>query len=87
MAFKTTPKKPITRVGNSGYEFHSAAAEITILDSRGHAIWRKQKWESAGPIHCEGVVSQGKIVELGEYVCKILYPDGETIYVPFVFVR
>ena len=87
MSFKTTPEKPMTRLGKNGYAFHSAAAEITILDNRGRTLWQKRKWESAGPIRWNGVDSQGNPLELGEYLCKILYPDGQTIYLPFVFLK
>ena len=79
--------KPVPRRCVVAYEFDHTAAEIAILDAKGRTIWHKKKWESDGPIRWEGVDSHGKIVEGGDYICKVLYPDGETRVVPFVLLK
>ena len=67
--------------------FDSFASEIVILDRLGKAIWKKSRGESMCPILWDGVDSFGCKVTSGSLLCKITYPDGQVIYVPFVFIQ
>jgi hypothetical protein len=79
-------QKAMTRV-NGAYEFHRSVQEIQILDVRGRVIWQKKNWEIAGPIRWPGVDTEGKAVAIGDYICKMVYPDGKMAYLPFVFLK
>ncbi len=77
----------LSRIGRSGVEFNETATEITIFDRRGHLVWKKQRSESLQPIRWEGLDLHGEHVNIGGYTCKIVYPDGRVVYIPFVFMR
>lgn len=81
--------KHIMRDPAGGYEFNHQAAEIAILDQRGSPIWTKRKPAGAEsePIHWNGVDIWGQPVDIGSYVCKIVFMNGQTVYVPFVFMK
>ena len=80
------PRKPnLLRVGKTEYQFPLAATEIHILDDRGNILWKTQRQGQTGPIRWKGVDTEGKVLASGDYVCKLSYPDGESIYIPFLF--
>lgn len=79
--------KPFTKFGNSGFQFDPLAAEVAILDRSGHAIWKKSKGETPSPIRWTGTNESGQMVETGDYVCKIVYPNEKVAYLPFVFMK
>jgi len=80
------PRKPsLLRVGKSEYQFPLAATEIHILDDRGHSLWSTRRENQNGPIRWRGVDSQGRHLATGDYVCRLTYPDGQSVYIPFVF--
>jgi hypothetical protein len=86
--FESDHKKNLLRhTGKRGLVVQTPAHEVSILNNRGQLIWQKRKDEKPGPIQWDGVDLEGHTVEVGEYVCKILYPDGKTLYVPFVFLK
>jgi len=79
--------RPFRRYGNAGLEFDPMATEVAILDRSGRPIWKKSKGEIASPIRWNGSDLAGQIVQTGDYVCKIVYPDDKIAYLPFVFMK
>lgn len=80
-------QKPFQRFGNSGLEFDPTATEVAILDRSGRAVWKKSKGETPAPIRWNGDDSAGGMVQTGDYICKIVYPDDKIAYLPFVFMK
>ena len=76
-----------SRFGSTGFEFDPTATEVSILDRSGRMIWTKRKGEAPSPIRWTGIDAGGQTVETGDYICKIVYPNDRTTYLPFVFVR
>jgi flagellar hook assembly protein FlgD len=70
-----------------GCKFTGTEIEITILDRRGHVLWKKKREESLGPIQWDGRDLHGELVHVGHYTCKIVYSDLKTVYAPFVFLK
>jgi len=81
MGFKTINVKGVRNV-----EFDPKATEVSILDRSGKPIWTKQKGETPAPIRWDGIDSEGQVVQTGDYICKIVYPNEKVAYLPFVFV-
>lgn len=81
------PSVPFTRKGNWDYEFDPNATEVAILDRSGRAIWKKSRGEAPAPIRWSGTDAQGQVVQTGDYVCKIVYPNEKVAYLPFVFMQ
>jgi hypothetical protein len=79
-------RNPITRKGSNGVEFDPKATEVSILDRSGRAIWSKSKGEEPAPIQWDGIDASGCVVQTGDYICKIVYPNDKIAYLPFVFV-
>jgi hypothetical protein len=79
--------KPFRRFGDSGLEFDPSATEVAILDRSGRAIWKKNKDEESSPIRWNGHDLAGQVVQTGDYICKIVYPDEKVAYLPFVFMK
>ena len=63
------------------------ATEVAILDRSGRAVWKKSKGEVPSPIRWNGSDFQGQMVQTGDYICKIVYPDDKIAYLPFVFMK
>ena len=80
-------QKPFQRFGTSGLEFDPTATEVAILDRSGHAVWKKTKGEALSPIRWNGDDLAGQMVQTGDYICKIVYPDEKIAYLPFVFMN
>jgi hypothetical protein len=78
---------PFRRFGTAGLEFDPLATEVAILDRSGHAIWKKSKGEVPSPIRWNGDDLAGQVVQTGDYICKIVYPDEKVAYLPFVFMK
>jgi len=72
--------------GARNVEFDPKATEVSILDRSGKSIWKKNKGETPAPIRWDGIDTQGKVVQSGDYICKIVYPNDKIAYLPFVFV-
>ncbi len=68
--------KPFKRFGNAGLEFDPTATEVAILDRSGRAIWKKSAGEEPSPMRWNGNDFAGQTVQTGDYICKIVYPDG-----------
>ncbi len=81
------PSQPFKRVGNSGLEFDVTAAEVSILDRSGRAIWKQSRGEAPAPIRWDGNDLAGHTVQTGDYICKISYSDEKVAYLPFVFMK
>jgi len=79
--------QPFRRLGASGVEFDPTATEVAILDRSGRAIWKKSKGDEVSPIRWNGSDFQGQMVQTGDYICKIVYPDEKVAYLPFVFMK
>lgn len=79
--------QPYKRFGNGGLEFDPTATEVSILDRSGRSIWQKSKGELPAPIRWEGIDGAGQVVQTGDYICKIVYPNERVAYLPFVFVK
>ena len=79
--------KPFKRFGNAGLEFDPTATEVAILDRSGRAIWKKSAGEAPSPIRWNGDDFAGQMVQTGDYICKIVYPDEKIAYLPFVFMK
>jgi hypothetical protein len=79
--------KPFRRFGDAGLEFDASATEVAILDRSGRAIWKKSKEEVSSPIRWNGHDLAGQVVQTGDYICKIVYPDEKVAYLPFVFMK
>ena len=79
--------KPFRRFGDSGLEFDPKATEVAILDRSGRAIWKMSKEEVSSPIRWDGIDFAGQMVQTGDYICKIVYPDEKVAYLPFVFMK
>ncbi len=77
----------VIRRGDLGYEFHPRATEITILDQRGKSIWQLQRLEEAETLRWDGNDGQGNEMASGNYIFRIVYPDKEVVYVPFVLMK
>ena len=79
-------KPALLRVGKTEYQFPLAATEIYILNDRGQTLWNTRREEKAGgPIRWRGHDSKGQLLATGDYICKLTYPDGQTVYIPFLF--
>jgi hypothetical protein len=83
---KPAPKH-FTRLRNSGFLFDPSALEVAILDRSGRAVWSKCKGELPAPIRWDGIDFAGQTVQTGDYICKIVYPDEQVTYLPFVFMK
>jgi len=79
--------RPFKRCGNSGFEFDPTATEVAILDRSGRAVWKKSKGELPAPIRWNGNDFTGQMVQTGDYICKIVYPNDKIAYLPFVFMK
>ena len=79
--------KPFKRFGNAGLEFDPTATEVAILDRSGRAIWKQSAGEVPAPIRWNGHDLAGQVVQTGDYICKIVYPDDKIAYLPFVFMK
>ena len=79
--------RPLRRFGNDGLEFDPTATEVAILDRSGHAVWKKSAGEVPSPIRWNGDDLAGRMVQTGDYICKIVYPDDKIAYLPFVFMK
>lgn len=62
------------------------ATAIAIHDRNGNLIWEQRKVRLDKPLKWHGTDNQGKVIELGNYVCKISYRDGAVVDLPFVFL-
>jgi hypothetical protein len=80
------PYQP-SKNGQPGYEFDVKATEVAILDRSGRAIWTKTKGEELSPIRWGGTDATGNVVQSGDYICKIVYPNAKVAYLPFVFMQ
>ncbi len=76
-----------SRFGNTGFEFDPKATEVAILDRSGQVIWKKSRGQEPAPIRWTGIDTLGKSVESGDYICKIVYPNEQVAYLPFVFMK
>lgn len=85
-AFNRRNPPPFVREGGRTVVFDPKATEVSILDRSGHAIWRKQAGEVLTQIRWDGIDQSGRLVQTGDYVCKIVYPNDRVAYLPFVFV-
>jgi hypothetical protein len=74
----------IRRDAAGAYEFSSEAAEITILNRQGVPIWKMRKSSQAEPIRWNGRDIWGNTIGVGTFICKIIFGDGKSVYVPFV---
>ena len=74
------------RKGDHTVEFDAKATEVSILNRAGQPIWTKSRGEMLTPIRWDGIAENGQTVDSGDYICKIVYPNDETTYVPFVFI-
>lgn len=81
------PQQPFRRIGNSSLEFDPKAAEVSILDRTGRAIWKQTKGQAPAPIRWDGNDLSGQTVQTGDYICKISYADEKVAYLPFVFMK
>lgn len=81
------PQPPFRRIGNTGLEFDPKAAEVSILDRTGRAIWKQSKGVEPEPIRWDGNDLAGQTVQTGDYICKISYSDERIAYLPFVFMK
>ena len=79
--------RPFRRFGNTGLEFDPTATEVAILNRSGQAIWKKSRGEAPSPIRWNGDDLAGQMVQTGDYICKIVYPDDKVAYLPFVFMK
>ena len=79
--------KPFRRCGNMGLEFDPTAREVAILDRNGRAIWKQMGSEVQSPIRWNGSNFEGKTVQTGDYIYRIVYPDDKIAYLPFVFMK
>jgi hypothetical protein len=79
--------KPFRRLGNADLEFDPTATEVAILDHSGRAIWKKSVGEVPAPIRWNGNDFAGQMVQTGDYICKIVYPNDKIAYLPFVFMK
>ena len=77
---------PFTYRQPQGLDFASGLTHVVILDGRGRVLWEakvrpedKPSWDGFDPF--------GSPVPTGSYLCKITDDKGETIYIPFVFLR
>jgi hypothetical protein len=75
----TTPKNELI--------FRTEAVEIRIIDRWGRPIWKKERGELLEPIRWGGLDLCGSKVETGSYTCKIVYPDNQIYYIPFIFIQ
>ena len=78
--------KPYRRYGNAGLEFDPKAREVAILDRNGRAVW-KQSATIKNPIRWNGSNTEGNMVQTGDYICRIVYPDDKITYMPFVYMK
>jgi len=79
--------KPFKRFGNAGLEFDASATEVAILDRSGRAVWKQNASEASAPIRWDGIDTAGQMVQTGDYICKIVYPNDRVAYLPFVFAK
>jgi len=79
--------KPFERCGNAGLQFDPTAKEVAILDRSGRAVWSQSRGRETSPIRWNGNDLQGQMVQTGDYICKIVYPDDKIAYLPFVFMK
>ena len=85
--FTQRSAKPFRRFGDAGLEFDPKATEVAILDRSGRAIWKMNREELSTPIRWNGSDFAGQMVQTGDYICKIVYPDEKVAYLPFVFMK
>ena len=76
------PKPSLLKVGKNEWQFPLAASEIQIVNEQGQLLWQKQRDSQPGPIRWKGVDTEGKVLEAGDYVCKLVFPDGRKVDVP-----
>jgi hypothetical protein len=69
------------------FRFPAAALHIQILDIRGKVLWEKRKHSPDELIQWSGDDAQGQPLCVGDYLCKLIYPDGRSAYVPFVLAK
>jgi hypothetical protein len=81
------PQPTLLKVGKTEYQFPMAAKEIQILDEQGQLLWQKTRDPNTGPIRWQGKNAEGKLIESGDYVCKVIYPDGKSVDIPFNFSK
>ncbi len=79
--------KPFRRCGSKGLEFDPKAREVAILDRTGRAIWKQSGTDVRNPIRWNGSNFEGQMVQTGDYICRIVYPDDKIAYLPFVFMK
>jgi len=73
--------------GMRGIQFRPEALEVTVLDRRGHVLWRHlRSLAEKGSLLWNGLDLAGCAVEPGSYTCKIVYAVGKTVYIPFVLM-
>jgi hypothetical protein len=73
----------VQAVAHKAYEFDAKAAEVAIFDYRGQLVW-KTKNATQGKVRWNGFDIHGQLALTGDYLCKVLYPNGQARYIPFV---
>jgi len=83
----TTKHPPFRREGGHSVVFDPLAREVSIIDRSGRAVWKKTAEEGAtSPMRWNGVDTAGHVIQSGDYICKIVYPDEKVAYLPFLYV-
>jgi len=77
---------PFTREDSRTVVFDPQILEVSIIDRTGRAIWKKTMEEVPQPIRWDGVDAMGQVIQSGDYLCKLVYPDDRVSYLPFLFV-
>jgi hypothetical protein len=70
-----------------GFEFAPSAVDVIIFNNRGRAIWAKRRNQSEDIIRWNASDVSGHVIEIGDYVCRIVHADGQIAYMPFILLR
>ena len=66
---------PFIREGGHDVVFDPLALEVSIIDRSGRSVWKKTNEETAHPIRWNGKNEMGQVIQSGDYLCKLVYPN------------
>jgi len=82
----TAKHPPFRREAGHSVVFDPCAREVSIIDRSGRAVWKKSADDGQTPLRWNGVDALGQLIQSGDYICKLVYPDEKVSYLPFLYV-
>ena len=74
----------VRRTETGIYEFSPHVVEINVLDRLGKPVWTSGRQNGGSQIRWSGVDLYGHALAVGNYMFKVICPDNQAYYLPFI---